>query len=111
MEKKESKIKKFYKKNKDIITKIALLAGGAAVGCGSMVLAFHGKFTVTNDSLAKILADAQNEFGACKMTMFTGRVAESLTTDKLGEIGEEINSLGGKDNVFKYFIAIGPDKK
>lgn len=45
------------------------------------------------------------------MTLATTRMADCLSTDKLGELGEKIGSLGGKDDAFKYFIAIGPDKE
>lgn len=114
MEKKETKVKKFYHKNKEKIAKFAWFVIGGTIGCCSMAYALRGtrtKFTVDNSRILKVLEAAQNEFGAGKMTIYSGWEAEGLTTDKLGNLGEVINSIGGNDNVFKYFIAIGPDKE
>lgn len=114
MEKKETKVKKFYHKNKEKIAKFAWFVIGGTIGCCSMAYALRGtstKFTVDNSRILKVLEAAQNEFGAGKMTIYSGWETEGLTTDKLGKLGEVINSIGGNDNVFKYFIAIGPDKE
>lgn len=114
MEKKETKVKKFYQKNKEKIAKFAWFVIGGAIGGCSMAYALRGtstKFTVDNERIINILAAAQNEFGAGKMTIYSGWETEGLTTDKLGKLGEVINSFGASDNVFKYFIAIGPDKE
>ena len=45
------------------------------------------------------------------MTLFTAEHAHGICADQLGELGDVITTCGGKDNVFKYFIAIGPDKE
>ena len=114
MEKKETKVKKFYHKNKEKIAKFAWFVIGGTIGCCSMAYALRGtstKFTVDDNRILKALEAAQNEFGAGKMTIYSGWETEGLTTDKLGKLGEVINSIGGNDNVFKYFIAIGPDKE
>ena len=114
MEKKETKVKKFYHKNKEKIAKFAWFVIGGTIGCCSMAYALRGtstKYTVDNNRVLKVLETAQNEFGAGKMTIYSGWETEGLTTDKLGKLGEVINSIGGNDNVFKYFIAIGPDKE
>ena len=114
MEKKETIVKTFYQKNKEKIAKFAWFVIGGTIGCCSMAYALRGtgtKFTVDNNRVLKVLEAAQNEFGAGKMTIYSGWETEGLTTDKLGKLGEVINSIGGNDNVFKYFIAIGPDKE
>lgn len=105
------KMKEFYQEHKDAIANAAWLIVGAAVGVCAVSIASPRGFTVTNGNLKKVLVGAQKEFGAGNITIFTGRNADGLNVDQLGELGNAISMCGGQDNVFKYFVAIGPDKK
>ena len=81
------------------------------------VLGTEGCFVATKqdyvirDDNGKILVDSTREFGAGKITLFTSEHANGVCADQLGELGDVITACGGQDNVFKYFIAIGPDKE
>lgn len=105
-------MKEFYQKHKKAITNFAWVAVGVAVGvCTMNVVSNHRGIFVTNKDVKKILVDSTKELGAGKMTLFTAEHACGVCADKLGELGEVITACGGQDNVFKYFIAIGPDKE
>ena len=105
-------MKEFYQKHKKAIANFALMAVGVAAGaCAMNVVSNHRGMFVTNKDVKKILADSTRELGAGKMTVFTAEHANGVCAEHLGELGDVITMCGGKDNVFKYFIAIGPDKE
>lgn len=106
------KIKEFYQEHKKDIANFAWMMAGAVTGGICIVSAMYrrGVFVV-DDNLKRVLIDAQKEFGAGNITIFTAKCADGLNADKLGELGNSITRCGGQDNIFKYFVAIGPDKK
>lgn len=106
------KMKEFYQEHKKYIANFAWMVAGAVTGICTVSAAMYrqGVFVV-NDDLKRVLIDAQKEIGAGNMTIFTAKCADGLNADKLGELGNSITTCGGQDNIFKYFVAIGPDKK
>ena len=105
------KMKELYQEHKKDIANFALMMAGAVTGlCTVIAMSLRGVFVV-DDNLKRVLIDAQKEFGAGNMTIFTSKCADGLKADKLGELGNSITTCGGHDNIFKYFVAIGPDKK
>ena len=109
---KNEKVKEFYQKHKKAIANFAWMAVGVAAGaCAMNVVSNHRGIFVTNKYVKKILVDSTRELGAGKMTVFTAEHANGVCANQLGELGDAITACGGKDNVFKYFIAIGPDKE
>lgn len=109
---KKEKVKEFYQKHKKAITNFAWMAVGVAAGaCTMSVVSHHRGVFVTNKNLRKVLVDANRELGAGKMTLFAAEHADGVCADQLGELGDVITGCGGQDNIFKYFIAIGPDKE
>lgn len=105
------KMKEFYQEHKKDIANFAWMIAGAVTGiCTVSAMYLRGVFVV-DDNLKKVLIDAQKEFGAGNITIFTSKCADGLNADKLGELGNYITTCGGQDNIFKYFVAIGPDKK
>lgn len=106
------KMKEFYQEHKKDIANFAWMMAGAMTGgiCTVIAMYLRGVFVV-NDDLKRVLIDAQKEFGAGNITIFTAKCADGLNSDKLGELGNSITTCGGQDNIFKYFVAIGPDKK
>ena len=105
------KIKEFYQEHKKGIANFTWAMVGAAVGIFTVIaMPLRGVFVV-DDNLKRVLIDAQKEFGAGNITIFTAKCADGLNADKLGELGNSITTCGGQDNIFKYFVAIGPDKK
>lgn len=108
---KQKKMKEFYQEHKEAIANFTWMVVGAAVGVCTMGVIYHREVFVTNDNLKKVLVGAQREFGEGNMTVFTARHINGLSVDQLGELGDKIVKCGGQDNIFKYFVAIGPDKK
>lgn len=105
------KIKELYQEHKKDIANFAWMIAGAVTGiCTVIAMSLRGVFVV-DDNLKRVLIDAQKEFGAGNITIFTSKCADGLKADKLGELGNSITTCGGQDNIFKYFVAIGPDKK
>ena len=105
------KMKEFYQEHKKDIANFAWMIAGAVTGiCTVIAMSLRGVFVV-DDNLKRALIDAQKEFGAGNITIFTSKCADGLKADKLGELGNSITTCGGQDNIFKYFVAIGPDKK
>lgn len=105
-------MKEFYQKHKKAITNFAWMAIGVAAGvCTMNAVSNHRGIFVTNKYVKKILVDSTREFGAGKMAVFTAEHANGVCANQLGELGDVITKCGGHDNVFKYFIAIGPDKE
>lgn len=105
-------MKEFYQKHKKAIANFAWTAVGVAAGaCAMNVVSNHRGVLVINKDVKKILVDSTREIGAGKITLFTAERANGLCADQLGELGDVITGCGGKDNVFNYFIAIGPDKE
>lgn len=106
------KMKEFYQEHKKDIANFAWMMAGAVTGgiCTVIAMYCRGVFVV-NDDLKRVLIDAQKEFRAGNITIFTAKCADGLNADKLGELGNSITTCGGQDNIFKYFVAIGPDKK
>lgn len=105
------KMKELYQEHKKDIANFAWMMAGAVTGiCTVIAMSLRGVFVV-DDNLKRVLIDAQKEFGAGNMTIFTSKCADGLKADKLGELGNSITTCGGHDNIFKYFVAIGPDKK
>ena len=105
------KIKEFYQEHKKGIANFAWVMVGAAVGICTVSAMYRRGVLVTHDGLKEILVDAKSEFGEGNVTIFTSKCADGLKADKLGELGNSITTCGGQDNIFKYFVAIGPDKK
>lgn len=109
---KKEKVKEFYQKHKKAIANFAWMAVGVAAGaCTMSVVSHHRGVFVTNKNLRKVLVDANRELGAGKMTLFAAEHVDGVCADQLGELGDVITTCGGQDNVFKYFIAIGPNKE
>lgn len=109
---KKEKVKEFYQKHKKAIANFAWMAVGVAAGaCTMNVVSHHRGVFVTNKDVKKILVDSTRELGAGKMTLFTAEHVDGVCADQLGELGDVITGCGGKDNIFKYFIAIGPNKE
>lgn len=109
---KNEKVKEFYQKHKKAIANFAWMAIGVAAGaCTMNVVSNHRGVLVINKDVKKILVDSTKEIGAGKITLFTAEHVNGLCADQLGELGDVITGCGGKDNIFKYFIAIGPDKE
>ena len=105
-------MKEFYQKHKKAIANFAWMAIGVAAGaCTMNAVSNHRGVFVTNENVKKILVDSTKEFGAGKITLFTAQRANGVCADQLGELGDVITACGGHDNIFKYFIAIGPDKE
>ena len=105
------KMKELYQEHKKDIANFAWMMAGAVTGiCTVIAMSLRGVFVV-DDNLKRVLIDAQKEFGAGNITIFTSKCADGLKADKLGELGNSITTCGGQDNIFKYFVAIGPDKK
>ena len=105
------KIKELYQEHKKDIANFAWMMAGAVTGiCTVIAMSLRGVFVV-DDNLKRVLIDAQKEFGAGNITIFTSKCSDGLKADKLGELGNSITTCGGQDNIFKYFVAIGPDKK
>ena len=115
MTKKE--VKEFFKKHELAFDIIGLVGGGVLIGLGVGAALWNGGvvgkkcMVVTNKNLEKLLCEAQNEFGAGGITMFTGCTKDLVGPESIGTVGEMIELLGGAENKFKYFVAIGPDKK
>ena len=108
----KEKVKEFYQKHKKAIANFAWMAIGVAAGaCTMNVVSNHRGIFVTDKDVKKILVDSARELEAGKITLFTAESANGVCADQLGELGDVITTCGGKDNVFKYFIAIGPDKE
>ena len=106
------KMKEFYQEHKKDIANFAWVMAGAVAGIICTVSAMYSRGVfVVDDNLKTVLIDAQKEFGAGNITIFTSKCADGLKADKLGELGNSITTCGGHDNIFKYFVAIGPDKK
>lgn len=109
---KKEKVKEFYQKHKKAITNFAWMAIGVAAGaCTMNAVSNHRGIFVTNENVKKILVDSTKELGAGKMAVFTAEHANGVCANQLGELGDVITTCGGQDNVFKYFIAIGPNKE
>lgn len=109
---KKEKVKEFYQKHKKAIANFAWMAVGVAAGaCAMNVVSNHRGVFVTNEAVKKILVDSTRELGAGKMTVFTAEHVCGVRAEQLGELGNSITGCGGQDNIFKYFIAIGPDKE
>ena len=105
-------MKEFYQKHKKAIANFALMAVGVAAGaCAMNVVSSHRGIFVTNKNVKKILVDSTRELGAGKMTVFTAEHANGVCADHLGELGDVITACGGQNDIFKYFIAIGPGKE
>ena len=105
---KMGKVKEFCKKHKSKIFFIA----GASIG----VLATTAAYLTTISNLRipynarsyDVIKDAKQCYPDT-FDLFSGRVDAPLKAEELGTLGEKIIELGGKDNVFTHFIAIGPD--
>lgn len=109
---KMGKVKEFCKKHKSKIFFIA----GASIG----VLATTAAYLTTkrpisnvhcpyNAKIDNVLFDAKQCYPDT-FNLVTGVVDNApLTAEELGTLGEKIIELGGKDNVFTHFVAIGPD--
>lgn len=109
---KKEKVKEFYQKHKKAIANFAWMAIGVAAGvCTMNVVSNHRGIFVTDKDVKKILVDSARELEAGKITLFTAESANGICGGQLGELGNLITECGGKDNIFKYFIAIGPDKE
>ena len=109
---KKEKVKEFYQKHKKAIANFTWMAIGVAAGACTMNAVFnHRGIFVTNENVKKILVDSTKELGAGKMAVFTAEHANVVCADQLVELGYVITTCGGQDNVFKYFIAIGPNKE
>lgn len=105
-------MKEFYQKHKKAIANFAWMAIGVAAGaCTMNAVSNHRGIFVTNENVKKILVDSTKELGSGKMAVFTAEHANGVCADHLGELGNVITTCGGKDNIFKYFIAIGPGKE
>lgn len=105
-------MKEFYQKHKKAIANFAWMAIGVAAGaCTMNAVSNHRGIFVTNENVKKILVDSAKELGAGKMAVFTAEHGNGVCADQLGELGNLITECGGQDNIFKYFIAIGPDKE
>lgn len=104
------KMKEFYQKHKEDITNFAWMMAGAAVGICTVSAMYRKGVLVTHDGLKEILVDAHKEFGDGNVTIFTANYADGLNASKLGELGDSITKCGAQDNIFKYFVAIGPYK-
>lgn len=104
------KIKEFYQEHKKGIANFAWMMVGAAVGICTVSAMYRRGVLVTHDGLKEILVDAKSEFGEGNVTIFTAEYADGLNASKLGELGDSITTCGAQDNIFKYFVAIGPYK-
>ena len=104
------KMKEFYQKHKEDITNFAWMMVGATVGICTVSAMYRKGVLVTHDGLKEILVDAHKEFGDGNITIFTANYADGLNASKLGKLGDSITNCGAQDNIFKYFVAIGPYK-
>ena len=108
---KMGKVKEFCKKHKSKIFFIA----GASIG----VLATSAAYLTTMQTISNLripynarIYDVIKDAKQCypdTFALFSGRVDTPLKAEELGTLGEKIIELGGKDNVFTHFVAIGPD--
>lgn len=107
----KKKMKEFYQEHKEDITNFAWMVIGATVGVCTIGVVYRREVFLANENLKKVLVGAQREFGGGNMTIVTANHIKGLSANQLGELGDVIVKCGGQDNIFKYFIAIGPDKK